>query len=81
MRRREFFRRLYPAGRCAASPRFDAGLFSSDSQGRGSMRVLPARLMRCTLAQAGHRSEMYTLSSGTSSANQTCMFWPMVAQR
>jgi hypothetical protein len=62
-------------------PRFDAGLFSSDIQGRGGMRVLPARLTRWTLAQEGHRSEMYTLSSGTSSANQTCTVWPVVAQR
>ena len=31
------------------------------------------------LAQAGHLSEMYTLSSGTSSANQICTFWPVVA--
>ena len=62
-------------------PRFDGGLFSSDSQGRGGKRVLPARFTRWTLAQAGHRSEMYTLSSGTSSANQTCTFWPVVAQR
>jgi hypothetical protein len=51
-------------------PRFDAGLFSSDSQCRGGMRVLPLRLTRCILAQAGHRSETYTLSSGTSSANK-----------
>ena len=51
-------------------PRFDAGLFSTESQGRRGMRVLPARLTRWTLAQTGHRSEMYTLSSGTSSAYQ-----------
>ena len=62
-------------------PRFDAGLFSSDIQGRGGIRVLPARLTRWSLAQAGHFSEMYTLSSGASSANQTCTFWPVVAQR
>ena len=47
------------------------GVFFVGSQGRGGMRVLPARLTRWTLAQAGHRSEMYTLSSGTSSAYQT----------
>jgi hypothetical protein len=43
--------------------------------GVGGMRVLPFRLTRCILAHAGHRSETYTLSSGTSSANQTCTFW------
>ena len=62
-------------------PRVEAGLFLPDSQGRGGRRVLPARLTRWTLAQAGQRSEMYTLSSGTSSANQACTFWPVVAQR
>ena len=55
--------------------------FSLDGRGRGGMSVLPARLRRSTLAQAGHRSETYTLSSGTSSANQTCTFWLVVAQR
>jgi hypothetical protein len=50
------------------------GVFFVGSQGRGGMRVLSGRLMRCTLAQAGHRSETYALSLGTSSANQTCTF-------
>src|SRR5258708_32881366 len=38
---------------------YPRGLFSSDSQGRGGKRVRPPRLMRCTLAQAGQRSEAY----------------------
>ena len=37
--------------------------------------------MRCTLAQAGHRSETYTVSLGTSSANQTCTFGPVAEDR
>ena len=57
------------------------GVASTDGRTVGGMSVLPFRLTRCILAQAGHRSEMYTLSSGTSSANQTCTFWPVVAQR
>jgi retron-type reverse transcriptase len=50
------------------------GAFFVGQSGRGGKRVLPARLTRWSLAQAGHRSETYTLSSGTSSANQTCTF-------
>ena len=70
------------AGERAASLAIGRGVgFSLDGQGRGGMRVLPARLRRWTLAQAGHRSETYTLSSGTSSANQTCTFRLVVAQR
>ena len=68
--------------RCSPSRRAGSAIEGAGfSQCRGGMRVLPLRLTRCILAQAGHRSETYTLSSGTSSANQTCTFWPVVAQR
>jgi hypothetical protein len=37
----------------------EGGLFpTNDHAGFGGMRVLPFRLTRCILAQAGHRSEM-----------------------